>query len=256
MPLPTLVVLPTYQEAANVRAALEGIRASVPWADVLVVDDSSPDGTAEVARVAGRDLGAIRVLIRPAKLGLGSAYRDGFAWGLEQGYDVLVQMDSDLSHDAASLPAMLAAVEAGAEAVVGSRYVAGGRTSDWAFHRRQLSQWANRYAVWALRLPVRDATSGFRAFEAVALRRLDIASSYADGYGFQIEMAYRMARAGLRVTELPIEFAERARGRSKMSARIVVEAMALVTSLGVIERVTGASRRSAGPVAVGRIATP
>lgn len=255
MPLRTLVVLPTYQEAANVAVALRGIRASVPWAHVLVVDDNSPDGTADLARQTGGELGGISVLVRPAKLGLGGAYRDGFEWGLTEGYDVLVQMDSDLSHDASALPALLAAVEGGADAAIGSRYVPGGRTRNWAFHRRQLSYWANRYAVWALRLPVRDATSGFRAFRATTLARLDVGSSYADGYGFQIEMAYRMARAEVRVTELPIVFAERARGRSKMCARIVVEAMVLVTSLGIIERVTGASRRGAGAV-VSRIATP
>lgn len=254
MPLLTLIVLPTYQEAANIAIVLRGIRRAVPDARVLVVDDGSPDGTANLARLVGAEVGGVEVLVRPRKSGLGSAYRDGFRQGLRDGYDVLVQMDSDLSHDPAALPMLLAAIEDGAEVAVGSRYVVGGSTRHWAVHRRYLSRWANRYATWALRLPLRDATSGYRAFRATALAGLDVDSSCADGYAFQIEMAYRMARASVCVAEVPIVFAERSRGRSKMSTRIVVEAMALVTSLGVIDRVA-ASRRRAVAVGVSTVAT-
>ncbi len=231
-----LVVLPTYQEAENIAEVLHRVRAAAPGADILVVDDSSPDGTAAIAKAVGHDLGGVDVLVRPSKSGLGSAYRAGFAEGLDRGYDILVEMDSDLSHDPARLPALLEAVEAGADLAVGSRYVPGGSTPHWPFRRRWLSRSGNRYADVLLRLSVRDATSGFRAYRADALRRTDLGSVRADGYGFQIEMAYLVARAGGRLAERPIEFVDRVRGTSKMSARIVVEALALVTWWGLRAR--------------------
>lgn len=232
-----LVVLPTYQESENIAEVLRRLRAAAPTVDVLVVDDSSPDGTAAMAKAVGAELGHIDVLVRPAKSGLGSAYRDGFTEGMARGYDVLVEMDSDLSHDPARLPALLRAVEAGADLAVGSRYVPGGVIPNWPLRRRFLSRAGNRYAALVLGLKVRDATSGFRAYRADALRRIDMTSVSADGYGFQIEMAYRVATAGGEIVELPIEFVDRERGTSKMCFPIIAEALLLVTWLGVRDRV-------------------
>jgi dolichol-phosphate mannosyltransferase len=232
-----LVVLPTYQEAENIAEVLRRLRAAAPAVDVLVVDDSSPDGTAAIAKAAGHELGGVDVMVRAAKSGLGSAYRAGFAEGLARGYDVLVEMDSDLSHDPARLPSLLAAVEAGADLAVGSRYVPGGTIPNWPFHRRWLSRSGNRYAALVLDISVQDATSGFRAYRAEVLRRIDLESVRADGYGFQIEMAYRVASTGGGIVEVPIEFVDRERGTSKMSFRIIAEALLLVTWWGVRDRV-------------------
>jgi len=232
-----LVVLPTYQEAENIEEVLRALRAAAPTVDVLVVDDSSPDGTATLAKGVAQELGGIDVLVRTAKMGLGTAYTLGFSEGLAKGYDALVEMDSDLSHDPARLPALLGAVEGGADLAVGSRYVPGGTIPNWSRHRRWLSQVGNRYAAILLRLPVRDATSGFRAYSGDALRRLDLRSVRADGYGFQIEMAYRIAGNGGTIVELPIAFVDRTRGASKMSMRIIAEALLLVTWWGIRDRV-------------------
>jgi dolichol-phosphate mannosyltransferase len=243
----TLVVLPTYEEADNIAEVLRRLRAAVPSADVLVVDDSSPDGTAEVAKAAGHELGGVDGTIRPGKAGLGSAYRYGFREGLARGYDVLVEMDSDLSHDPAALPGLLRAVEHGADLVVGSRYMPGGSIPHWPVHRRALSRWGNRYAAAALRLSVRDSTSGFRAYRADVLRRIDLDRVRADGYGFQIEMAYRVACLGGRIVETPIEFRDRERGNSKMSSRIVFEALGLVTWWGVRDRLRPRAASAVSP---------
>jgi dolichol-phosphate mannosyltransferase len=164
------------------------------------------------------------VLRRTAKSGLGSAYRAGFAQGLARGYEVLVEMDSDLSHDPAALPALIAAIEHGADLAVGSRYVPGGSIPHWRWHRRALSRWGNRYAAGVLGLAINDSTSGFRAYRASALHQVDLHTVHADGYGFQIEMAYRVVRNSGRVVEVPIAFVDRVRGTSKMSGRIVAEA--------------------------------
>jgi dolichol-phosphate mannosyltransferase len=230
------VVLPTYQEADNIADVLRRLRAAVPAADILVVDDSSPDGTAEMAKAVAIELGGIDVLVRPAKAGLGSAYRAGFTEGITRGYDVLVEMDSDLSHDPAALPTLLRGVEDGADLAIGSRYVPGGSIPEWPFHRRALSRWGNRYAAAVLGFDVRDSTSGFRAYRATAVGQIDLQSVRADGYGFQIEMTYRVAAHGGRIVELPIEFADRERGTSKMSGRIIVEALVLVTWWGLRDR--------------------
>ncbi|HSH59345.1 MAG TPA: polyprenol monophosphomannose synthase [Acidimicrobiales bacterium] len=239
-----LVVLPTYQEAQNIEEVLRCLRAAVPGVDVLVVDDSSPDGTAEVAKAVGDELGRVDVLVRPSKSGLGSAYRTGFREGLARGYEVLVEMDSDLSHDPRALSALLAAVDEGAALAIGSRYVAGGRIPDWSLYRRSLSRLGNRYADRLLRLDVADATSGFRAYDADVLGQLDLDAGSAEGYAFQIEMTYRICRGGGRVVELPISFADRTCGRSKMSLPIVLEAFVLVTHWGFVERL----RRIGGTV--------
>ena len=231
-----LIVLPTYQEAANIVTVLRRIRAAVPTADVLVVDDASPDGTADLAAATSAEVGSIAVLRRAGKAGLGSAYRAGFERGLAEGYDVLVEMDADLSHDPAALPTLLRGVDDGADLVVGSRYVPGGAIPDWRWHRRALSRWGNRYAAAMLDLDVRDATSGFRAYRAAVLRRIDLHTVRADGYGFQIEMAYRVAQAGGTIFEVPIEFVDRTEGTSKMSSRIIVEALVLVTWWGITAR--------------------
>jgi len=241
------VVLPTYQEAENIVDVLGRIRAALPAASVLVVDDGSPDGTAELAEGLGAKLGNIEVLRRAAKSGLGSAYRAGFRVGIEQGFEVLIEMDADLSHDPEALPSLVAEVEAGAGLAVGSRYVPGGSIPNWKLHRKLLSQWGNRYAGFVLGLDVRDATSGFRAYRADAVARLDLDAIKADGYGFQIEMAYEISRLGEAVVEVPISFTDRIRGTSKMSSRIVVEALELVTWWAVRDRVLHRRPRIVSP---------
>lgn len=243
-----LIVLPTYQEAGNAAAVLRRIRSVLPSAGVLVVDDASPDGTADIAAAMGEELGGIDVLRRPSKSGLGSAYRDGFRWCLDREYEVVVEMDADLSHDPADLPRLLAAIDDGADLAIGSRYIPGGSIPEWSWHRRLLSRQGNRYAAWALQLTAHDATSGFRAYRASALSKIDLDQVRADGYGFQVEMVHRVAGLGGTIAEVPIRFSERAQGTSKMSTRIVVEALVLVTWWGVRDRWTrrwgrGAERR-------------
>jgi dolichol-phosphate mannosyltransferase len=232
-----LLVLPTYDEAANLVEVLDRVRQASPDAHVLVVDDNSPDGTAEVAERHAEVVGGVDVLRRPEKSGLGSAYRDGFRWGLEHGYDVLLEMDSDLSHDPAAIPSLLAVIEHGADLAIGSRYVPGGSIPAWALHRRLLSRWGNRYAAGVLGLAVNDSTAGFRAYRATMLKEIPLDRIRADGYGFQIEMTYEVVRRGGGVVEVPIAFSERERGTSKMSGWIVVEALGLVTWWGVRDRV-------------------
>ncbi|MCU1345374.1 MAG: hypothetical protein JWL70_1640 [Acidimicrobiia bacterium] len=239
----TLVVLPTFNERENIEEVLDLVRASVPTAHVLVVDDGSPDGTADAAEIVGKQLGQIEVIRRDAKGGLGSAYRHGFAHGLAAGFEILVEMDSDLSHNPEALPALLAAVELGADLSIGSRYVPGGEIPDWRLHRRLLSRWGNRYASVVLGLAVRDATSGYRAYRADMLRSIDLTSVHADGYAFQIEMAYRVVAERGRVVEVPISFVDRVRGTSKMSGYIVAEALAMVTWWGLRDRVLRRRKR-------------
>jgi dolichol-phosphate mannosyltransferase len=237
-----LVVMPTYNERENVAAVLAAVRDSAPTADILVVDDNSPDGTAAIVAEAAVDLGRIDVLRRPGKTGLGSAYREGFEVALDRGYDVIVSMDVDFSHDPAVIPEMLRLIDAGADAVIGSRYVPGGTTVDWPVHRRLLSRWGNRYTSLVLGLQVRDCTSGFRAYRAQALKAIDASSTTAEGYAFLTELVRRLVRAEQRVMETPIVFADRRYGTSKMSSRIVAESMWLVTSWGLrdlVSRVRG-----------------
>ncbi len=246
-----LVVLPTFEEAPNVVRVIERLRADAPDVDVLVVDDNSPDGTADLAEGAGRRLGQVQVLRRPGKAGLGQAYKAGFAVALEEGYEAVVEMDADLSHDPAVVPRLLAALDDGADVVVGSRYVPGGAIPAWSWYRAALSRWGNRYAAALLSIPVRDATSGFRAFRTATLRRVDLDAVRADGYGFQIEMVYRLIRAGGQVVEVPITFVDRTQGTSKMSSRIVVEALLLVTGWGVRDRLDRARGRIRRPTPTG-----
>jgi dolichol-phosphate mannosyltransferase len=240
----TLVVLPTYNESATVAEVLRRIRAATTDdVDILVVDDNSADGTAALAEALAGELGGIEVLRRPGKAGLGSAYREGFKIGLARGYEALVEMDADLSHDPSVLPDLVAELEGGADLVIGTRYMPEGRIPDWPWHRRLISRAGNVYARWMLGISARDATSGYRAYHRRALERINLTAVRADGYGFQIEMAYKVERAGGVLAEVPIEFRDRTLGRSKMSSRIVVEAFALVTWWGLTKRLR-ASRRA------------
>ena len=238
----TLIVLPTFNEADNIVEVLQKLRAVVPEASVLVVDDSSPDGTADLVEEVAEEIGDVAVMRRPAKSGLGSAYRDGFRHGLAAGYDVMVEMDSDLSHDPAALPSLLAAAADGAALALGSRYIPGGSIPDWSWHRRALSRWGNRYAAAVLGIDVNDATSGYRAYRTEALAGIDFHTVQADGYGFQVEMAYRVLASGGRIVEVPISFTDRVRGESKMSSRIVVEALVLVTWWAIRDRILSIRR--------------
>ncbi len=236
-----LVVLPTYNEIENIARMLEALRFNVPRADILVVDDGSPDGTADAADKVGEELGQITVLRRAGKGGLGSAYRDGFKWGLDRDYDALVEIDCDFSHDPRSLPTLLHHAE-NYEVVIGSRYVAGGAIPTWSTSRLLLSKGGNRYASMMLRLNVADATAGYRVYRRSALEKIHYETVTADGYGFQIEMTYRARLGGASITETPISFTDRTEGESKMSSSIVVEALLLVTKWG-LQRLVGRSPR-------------
>ncbi len=232
----TLVCVPTYQEAANVDRFLRAVRASAKDADILVCDDNSPDGTGDLAEATAAELGRIEVLHWPGKAGLGAAYREGFRWGLDHGYDVVLQMDCDFSHDPAMIPTLLSAVEDDIDCAIGSRYVPGGSTPGWPWHRRMLSRYGNRYTAAVLRLGIKDATGGFRAYRASALEAIDIDSTRANGYAFQSEVALRMAQASLKLEEIPITFVDREYGTSKMSVKIMAESMARVTTWGIRTR--------------------
>lgn len=238
-----IVVLPTYNEADNVPRLLRAVRTVTPEVEVLVVDDGSPDGTADIARRIGSEVGGVRVLERPGKGGLGSAYRAGFDMVLDEGYDVVISMDADLSHDPAVIPEMLRLIDNGADAVVGSRYVTGGGTTDWPIRRQLLSKWGNAYTRAVLGLPTRDCTSGFRAYRASALAAIDPGSTSADGYAFLTELVRRLTRRGAAVVETPIIFRDRTIGKSKMSARIIAESMLLVTHWAVTDRLARLRRR-------------
>ena len=243
-----LVVLPTYNESENIDRVVRRIRRAVPAATVLVVDDGSPDGTADIAEQLGKQLGNIEVLRRHEKSGLGSAYRAGFRWGLERDFDVCIEMDADLQHEPEALPDLIAPLSRGYGLVIGSRYVKGGSIPDWSWHRRLLSRWGNIYASALLGLGVTDSTAGFRAYTASVLERIDLDRIRAEGYGFQIEMTYQAKQAGASVVEIPIRFSERMDGQSKMSMFIVVEALALVTWWGAQRLLEGVRGRRPQPV--------
>jgi dolichol-phosphate mannosyltransferase len=241
-----LVVIPTYNESENIERMLHRIHECLPGAGVLVVDDGSPDGTADLVKGVAAQLPDVHLLSRASKSGLGSAYRAGFAWGLERGYDACIEIDADFSHDPAALPTLVAPLEEGFDVAIGSRYVEGGSIPNWAWHRHLLSRGGNAYASAVLGLGVADTTAGYRAYSAGILRQLDLDRIRAEGYGFQIEMTYRATQHGATITEVPISFVDRAAGESKMSSFIVVEALGLVTWWGFGRLVHGARRVSTG----------
>jgi dolichol-phosphate mannosyltransferase len=223
-----LVVTPTYDERLNIAAVVARLRAAVPHADVLVVDDNSPDGTGDIADELAAGDPAVHVLHRPEKEGLGAAYVAGFQWGLARDYQVLVEMDADGSHQPEQLPALLSALQ-NADLVLGSRWVKGGSVTDWPVSRMALSRGGNTYVRLSLGLGLRDATGGFRAFRREVLESIDLAAVASHGYCFQVDLAWRALRQGATVVEVPIDFVERVHGRSKMSGSIVREALWRVT---------------------------
>ena len=231
----TIVVMPTYNEVSGLEAIVGRLRQSLPDVDLLIVDDASPDGTGVLAdRLAAGDP-SIEVLHRAGKDGLGPAYLAGFAIALERGYQRIVELDADGSHDPAELPAMLDLAQE-ADLVIGSRWVPGGEIRNWPWVRQAISRLGNAYARWALRSEIRDITAGYRVFTADALRSVDLSGVASQGYCFQIELAWRLERAGKRIEEHPIVFVERATGRSKMHLGIVIEALTRVTMWGIADR--------------------
>ena len=237
-----LVIVPTYNEIENIARVIEKVEAALPDAGILVVDDGSPDGTADLVESLRGGSADLQLLRRRSKSGLGSAYRAGFAWGMERGYDVMVEMDADLSHDPGALPGLIAPIGQGHEVSIGSRYVPGGSIPKWKFHRYLLSRGGNRYASAVLGLGVADSTAGFRAYAATVLSRIALDKVRAEGYGFQIEMTYRAKQAGASIVEVPIRFVDREMGESKMSSAIVIEALGLVTWWGLGRALRGAWR--------------
>jgi dolichol-phosphate mannosyltransferase len=236
-----LVIVPTYNERDAISEAVRRLfDAAGDSVDLLVVDDGSPDGTAEVVRALAGGPHDIHLMERAGKFGLGTAYVAGFRWALERGYWAVVEMDADLSHDPADVPRLLDAL-GNADLAIGSRYVAGGGVGNWGLLRRLLSRAGNLYARALLGFGVKDSTSGFRAFRAEMLRHLDLESLRSEGYGFQIETAWRVHRRSGRIVEVPIIFVERTHGSSKMSRKIVVEALLSVTRWGISAR-TGKAR--------------
>lgn len=237
-----LVVVPTYNEKESLRGIVERIRAAVPAADILVVDDASPDTTGVLADELAAADPSVTVLHRDRKVGLGAAYVAGFTQALGDGYDYVVEIDADGSHDPAELPQMLALASDGADLVLGSRWISGGTVRNWPWLRQAISRSGNLYARRMLRSRIHDLTSGFRVYRADALRTLDLSRIASQGYCFQVELAWRLERGGLTVVEHPILFAERTTGRSKMHAGIVGEALLRITWWGLAP-----SSRAAGP---------
>lgn len=232
-----LVVVPTYDEAENVRTIVGAVLGAVSTAHVLVVDDGSPDGTADIVRELAAADDRVHLLERSTKSGLAQAYVAGFRWGLERGYPVLVEMDADGSHPADRLPALLDAVATDDVGLaIGSRWVTGGSVVDWPLRREALSRGANTYARLVLGLDVRDVTAGFRAYRADVVARMDLGSIDSKGYCFQVDMTLRVGDLGERIVEVPIRFTDRVHGVSKMDGSIVVEAMARVTKWGLQRR--------------------
>lgn len=231
MSAPLLVIIPTYNEVDNLRPLLERLFLVIPWAQALVVDDASPDGTGALADAMSREDPRIHTLHRGGPRGLGRAYVDGFCWGLERGFERFFEMDADLSHDPAHLPALLAAFERGADVVIGSRNIPGGEVRGWELKRHLLSRGGSLYSRWALGLPIRDLTTGFKGYSRRALEALEVTSLRSNGYSFQIETTYRAVRRGLHVEEVPIVFVDRRVGQSKMSREIFLEAVLVVWKL-------------------------
>lgn len=242
--MPVALVVPTYQESENIQRFLRAARQALGDARIIVCDDNSPDGTGKIAEEVGEELGGIEVLHRPAKEGLGAAYRHGFRHALDTGATIVVQMDVDFSHDPVQAADLIADVAKGvADVAVGSRYVPGGGTPDWSLHRKLLSSYGNLYARFMLHLGMRDSTSGFRAYSADVLERIRFDSTRANGYGFQIETSYRLMVARARIVEHPLVFRDRVHGASKMSVKIMVENTLLVTWWGLCIRMPALTDR-------------
>lgn len=230
-----VIVIPTYNEADNVRWIVERTLAANPGFDVLVVDDSSPDGTGEIADRLAQENPRVSVLHRTEKAGLGQAYLHGFAVALERGYDVIGEMDADGSHQPEQLPTLFDALRE-SDLVIGSRWIKGGRVRNWSLFRKLLSVFGNLYARALLGIPVRDITAGYRLFRRTTLQKIDLSDVRSVGYCFQTDLTFRTVKAGLKVTEVPIEFVERERGQSKMSPNVASESLRLITAWGLQER--------------------
>jgi glycosyltransferase involved in cell wall biosynthesis len=241
----TLIVVPTHNEGSNIGELLDRLDAAVPDDDVVVIDDASTDDTRQI--VSDRILASkrLRIVERDEKLGLGNAYKFAFDLAIREGYDAVVEIDADLSHDPAVLPTMLDVARRGISVVIGSRYIPGGSVVGWPRRRTWLSRWGNRYAAIALGLAINDATAGYRVYRTDALRRIDVAAVRAEGYGFQIEMTYRAVDAGCSIVEIPIVFRDRVADTSKMSGNIVGEAFFLVTAWALRDALTLRRRRRA-----------
>lgn len=238
-----LVIIPTYNEAENVPPIVKRLRTAVPKADVLIVDDNSPDGTGAIADGIAATDPQVHVLHRAGKEGLGAAYVAGFGWGLDRGYDVLVEHDADGSHKPEQLPLLLDRLRT-ADVVKGSRWIKGGRVVNWSKSRELLSRGGNLWTRLCLGIPVKDVTGGFAAWRAATLRGIDLGAVEAAGYGFQVDLAWRAIKNGYTVAEVPIEFSDRTMGDSKMSSSIVLEAMLLTTQWGITHRF-GQARQAA-----------
>lgn len=241
----TLIVVPTHNEADNIEQLLDALASRVPDAHVLVIDDASTDATRALVRARMEEGGPLRMVERSSKRGLGDAYRDAFALGVSEGFELLVQIDADMSHDPAALPLMLAVADQGIAVVIGSRYVPGGTVTGWPRRRTWLSRWANRYVAVMLGLAVNDATAGYRVYRAEALEVIGLHDLRASGYVFQVEMTYRAVRGGLGVVEIPIAFRDRVAGESKMDRRVLFEAFRLVTAWGTRDLLSLHRRRRA-----------
>ena len=237
----TLVIMPTYNEALNLEHSVGELFAHNPSVKLLIVDDNSPDSTGQIADNLANADERISVIHRNEKSGLAGAYKAGFAWGIERGFTHLVEMDADGSHRAVDLPKLLAAAP-GHDLVIGSRWTKGGKVENWPWHRMMLSRWGNVYAQFMLESSTRDMTAGFRVYKAELLQRLDLEHLSARGYSFQVEMTRKSEQAKARIVEVPITFIEREHGVSKMSRSIVVEAMLLVTKLGIKRIFSSADR--------------
>ena len=239
----SVLIVPTYNEAANIEKFLTQVRTDAPDTDILVVDDNSPDQTAKIAETLAAKLGSIKVLNRTSQRGYAAASREAMLKAVESGYDVIATMDDDFSHDPKVLTKLISIVNSDIALVIGSRYVPGGGVTNWSLFRRMLSKWGNLYTAFCLRLKIKDCTSGFRAYSAASLKKINLANLTADGYAFLSEMAFIISRKKLgTIVESPIVYVDRAFGDSKMNTRIMRESIVLVTRWGFALR-TGIGRK-------------